>query len=133
MKSKLIELLKTALAREYSDVFLYTREAKTIDDPVLAKRFEEFGLTEIRHADMLSTKLLEAGEKPVWNFVLLKSGAAIKEVLEYHIGKEREIVFLYNDCISAADDENLKIILNGIKANEESHAKYLEEVLKKII
>lgn len=132
MNDKLIELLKEALSREYSDVFLYSREAKTIEDKGIAEKFEDFGTTEVRHADIVSLKLLELGEKPAWNFTLLKGGTSIKEVLEYHLKKEKEAVLLYEKCIEATDDDNFKIVLRGIRADEEYHAKYVEEALKKL-
>ncbi len=132
MNNKLIELLKDALWREYSDVFLYPREAKTIEDKDIAKKFEEFGAMEIRHADIISLKLLDLSEKPTWDFTMLKGGASLREILEDHLKKERDSVLVYDKCIEATDDDNFKIVLRGIRANEEYHAKYVEEALKKL-
>lgn len=133
MKNKLIELLNEALSQEYSDVFLYPREAKTIEDKKVAEKFEQFGAMEIRHADIISLKLLELSEKPTWDFTLLKGGFSLKEILEYHRDAEKKSILLYNKCIEATDDDNFKIVLMGIKSDEESHAKYVEEALKNLI
>ncbi|KPK41034.1 MAG: hypothetical protein AMJ78_06530 [Omnitrophica WOR_2 bacterium SM23_29] len=130
MNDKLIELLKEALSQEYSDVFLYPREAETIEDKKISEKFEEFGTMEVRHADMLSMKLLELGEKPRWDFTLLKSGASIKEILEHHLSVEKQAISLYGKCIEAVDDNNFKIVLMGIKSDEETHLKFIEGVLK---
>lgn len=130
MKNELIKLLNEALSLEYSDVFLYPREAKTIEDKKISGMFEEFGTTEIRHADIISMKLLELGEKPAWNFTLLKGGISIKEILEHHLGQEKRAVLLYNKCAEATDDDNFKIVLRGIKSDEETHLKFIEDALK---
>lgn len=129
MNNKLVELLKEALSREYSDVFLYPREAKTIEDKDIAKKFEEFGAMEIRHADIISLKLLELNEKPTWDFTLLKGGFSLKEILEYHRDAEKKSILLYNKCIEATGDNNFKIVLMGIKSDEESHLEFLESLL----
>ena len=115
---------------EYSDVFLYPREAKTVEDRNISEKFEEFGTMEVRHADILSMKLLELGEKPRWDFTLLKSGASVKEILEHHLSAEKQAISLYDKCIEAVDDNNFKIVLMGIKSDEETHLKFIEDVLK---
>lgn len=133
MKNNLIELLKEALSREYSDVFLYAREAKTIQDKQIAEKFDDFGVMEVRHADIVSMKLLELGEKPLWNFTLLNGGISLKEILEHHRDKEKGCISLYNECIETTDDDNFKIVLRGIKANEEYHLKFIEDSLKNLV
>ena len=130
MNNELIKLLNEALSLEYSDVFLYPREAKTIEDKRVSEKFEEFGKAEVRHADIISMKLLELGDKPAWNFTLLKAGASIKEILEHHLGQEKKVILLYDKCIGATDDDNFKIVLTGIRADEEAHLKFVEDALK---
>ena len=131
MKKELTELLNDALVLEYSDVFLYPREAKTIEDKEISEKFDRFGLMEVRHADIISMKLLELGEKPAWNFRLLKGSASLEDMVKYHLGKEKEMISAYSECIEATDDDNFKIVLRGIKADEELHLEFIEAILKK--
>lgn len=42
-KDKLIKLLNEALQNEYSDVFLYPREAEIVDEKDIAEKFSRFG------------------------------------------------------------------------------------------
>lgn len=131
VKKELTELLSDALLLEYSDVFLYSREAKTVEDKEISEKFDRFGLTEIRHADIVSMKLLELGEKPEWSFRLLKGSASFEEMVKYHLDKEKGMISVYSECIEATDDDNFKIVLRGIKAEEEIHLKFMEAILKK--
>ncbi|MGE5197935.1 MAG: ferritin-like domain-containing protein [Deltaproteobacteria bacterium] len=132
MNAKLIELLNEALAQEYSDVFLYPREARTIQDKKVADKFNQFGAEELRHADIISMKLLELGERPAWDYTLEQGGTSLKEMLEHHLEKEKKYILLYNKCVEATDDDNFKILLKGIRANEESHLKFIEDILKSL-
>ncbi len=131
VKRELIELLNDALLLEYSDVFLYPREAKTVEDKEISEKFGLFGLMEVRHADIVSMKLLELGEKPAWNFKLLEGGLSFEDMVKYHLDKEKEMISAYSECIEATDDDNFKIVLRGIKADEELHLKFIEVILKK--
>ena len=131
VKRELTELLKDALVLEYSDVFLYPREAKIVEDKEISEQFDRFGLMEVRHADIVSMKLLELGEKPTWNFRLLEGGASLEDTAKYHLDREKEAISVYGECIEATDDDNFKIVLMGIKADEEIHLKFMEVILKK--
>ena len=117
-KDKLIQLLNYALQFEYNDVFLYPREAKKIKDKNVAQIFEEFGLMEVRHADMLSIGILELGGKPVWDFKLLGDLSDLKEILKRHLNREEETVNFYQNFIEHVDNPEIKIVLRCIRAEE---------------
>ena len=128
-KNMLIKLLNDALQFEYNDVFLYPREAKKIKDKNVAQIFEEFGLMEVRHADMLSIGILELGGKPVWDFKLLGDLSDLKEILKRHLGHEEKAINFYQNLIDQVDDDEIKIILRGIRAEEEIHRDKIKELL----
>lgn len=128
-KKKLIKLLNEALQIEYSEVFLYPREAKKLKDKNIAQIFEQFGLMEIRHADMLSIKIFELGGKPVWEFKLLVELTDLKEILKRHLNREEETINFYQNLIEQVDDAEIKIILRGIRAEEEIHRNKIRELL----
>lgn len=128
-RDRLIKLLNDALQMEYSDVFLYPREAKSFEDKNIASTFERFGQMEIRHADILSIKLLELGAKPVWEFKLLENLSDLKEILKRHLQWEEVAINFYQTLIDEIDDSELKTVLIGIKADEEVHRDILKEPL----
>jgi len=120
-KDKLIQLLNSALQLEYSDVFLYPREAREIKDKNVAQLFEDFGLMEIRHADMLAIRILELGGKPIWDFKLLGELSDLKEILKRHLNNEEACIDFYKNLVERVDDAEIKIILMGIRAEEQIH------------
>lgn len=128
-KDQLIKLLNYALQFEYGDIFLYPREANGIKDKKIARIFEEFGLMEIRHADMLAVSILKLGGKPVWDFKLLGNLSDLQEILKKHENNEKLAIDLYQNLIDRVDDAEIKIILRGIKAEEEMHLARLRELL----
>ena len=128
-KDKLIEMFNGALQLEYSGVFLYPREAKIIKDKKIAEVFERFGQMEIRHADMLSLKILELKGKPVWEFEILEDLSDLKEILKRHLNWEEQAINLYQTIIEQVDEPDTKIMLRGIRAEEETHRDKLKEFL----
>lgn len=89
--------LNKALQLEYSDVFLYPREAQLIagKDKVIASMFEEFGLMEVRHADLLARRILQLKGKPVWDFALLENKTNLKDILIHHVDYETRTIDFY--------------------------------------
>jgi bacterioferritin (cytochrome b1) len=129
-KDLLIFNLNKALQLEYSDIFLYVREAKMTKDNAVSPYFEKFGLMEIRHADMLAQRILALGGRPTWDFQLLEDKNNLQDTLARHIASETMIIDFYGTFLEEVDDET-KIILRGIRAEEETHLAKLKEFLKK--
>lgn len=125
---KIIFNLNKALQLEYSDVFLYPREAKLIKDKTIASTFEEFGLMEIRHADLLAKRIFQLEGKPVWDFSLLPDRNDLGDIFKHHIEYENKAIDFYGKLLEEVDDET-KILLRGIKAEEETHLAKLEDFL----
>lgn len=123
--------LNKALQLEYSDVFLYPREAKLIEDKnkVTASVFEEFGLMEIRHADLLSMRIIQLEGKPIWDFSLLPNKNDLKDILIRHLDYEERAIDFYGKLVGLVDPET-KILLRGIKAEEEEHLAKIKELLR---
>lgn len=121
--------LNQALQLEYSDLFLYPREAKLIaeKDAVAASMFEKFGLMEVRHADLLARRIIELGGKPVWDFLLLQDKNDLKDILNRHIEYETKGTNFYARLLEEVDDET-KILLRGIKAEEQMHLDKIREL-----
>ncbi|MDP3732870.1 MAG: ferritin-like domain-containing protein [Candidatus Omnitrophota bacterium] len=128
-KDKLIKLLNDALQIEYGEIFLYPREARHMKDKNVAELFEKFGLMEIRHADILSIRILELGGKPAWEFKLSGELSDLKGILKRHLTNEEAMINLYQNLIGQIDDAEIKIMLRGIRAEEEVHRDKIRELL----
>lgn len=127
-KDLMIFNLNKALQLEYSDIFLYPREAKLTKDRAISEMFEEFGLMEVRHADMLAQRILALGGKPLWDFFLLENKNGLKEIILRHIDYEQRAIDFYERLIREADEES-RIILRGIRAEEEAHLSKLKKLV----
>jgi bacterioferritin (cytochrome b1) len=119
--------LNKALQLEYSDVFLYPREAGLMKESPLADIFEQFGLMEIRHADLIARRIIQLKGKPVWDFSLLEEKNDLKSIIQRHIDYEERAISLYAKLIPEVDEET-RILLRGIKAEEEGHLVKLKEL-----
>jgi len=119
--------LNKALQLEYSDVFLYPREAKLIENKIIASCFEEFGLMEILHADLLAKRIFALGGKPIWDFVILEDKKSLPEMLSRHIDYENRAIDFYAKLLDNVDEET-KILLRGIRAEEETHLARLKNI-----
>jgi len=133
-KIKLIEMLNDALQKEYTDVFLYPRQADIIKEKDVSKKFERFGRMELRHADNIAIQIQALGGKPNWEFILLETKKSIPEMLQEHLEREVAAVQLYDKLIKLADEEGedqLKLILKGIKSEETSHLTAIKELVQR--
>ena len=133
-KNELIELLNGALKNEYSDIFLYPRQADIIKEKEISEMFERFGRMELRHADNLAMQILVFNGKPNWDFTILDAKESVDEMLHDHLEFERKGIQFYNNLIEFAEKEEqdqLKLILKGIKSEEESHFKAIEELIER--
>ncbi len=133
-KTKLIELLNKGLQMEYTDVFLYPREAQIIKEEEISETFEKYGRMEVRHADNLATQILALGGKPEWDFTILEAKESIDEMLLGHLEREKSGIEAYENLIELAEKEGedqLKLILKGIKSEEEGHFLRMSELIER--
>ena len=134
IKADIIELLNEALQCEYTDVFLYPREADLVREREISAQFAKFGAMELRHADNIAMQIRTLGGKPYWDFMPLDSNKTLNDILLYHLGKEEKCIKVYDNLINVADEEGqeqLKLLLKGIKSEEEMHLKAIKEFVEK--
>lgn len=134
-KNDLVKSLNEALQLEYTDIFLYPRQADIVKEKEISQMFEKFGRMELRHADNIAMQINALGGKPVWEFSMLDAKESLDEILDDHLENESKAIALYNELIEAADregEDELKLILKGIRAEEEHHFKKIKEILVKI-
>lgn len=127
-KDLLVFNLNKALQLEFSDIFLYIREAGLIKDSSVRAVFEKFGLMEIMHADILGQHILALGGKPLWDYSLLLNQAELKSMIIHHMDYENRAIDFYGKLIEQVDDQT-KILLRGIRDEEQEHFLKLKEIL----
>jgi len=131
-KTRLVELLNRALQEEYTDIFLYSREADIIKDKAIAEKFERFGRMELRHADNVAMQIQILDGTPAWEFLPLAVEKSLDKILRGHLERETAGIRLYEELIKLSDGEGkdqVKLIMKGIKAEEEGHLKVIKEML----
>lgn len=132
---KLLTLLNTAFEDEYSDTFLYLREAELFRRKIVAGErlesiFKEFSAMELRHADRVAAKIIELGGKPRWEFKPLETSTSLREILQKHLVRETNAVHGYTTLIGLARGTDFEIILKGIREDEKEHLVEVSRILK---
>ncbi len=131
--TKLIELLNEALYSEYTDIFLYLRQASMVEEEI-SKTFDRLALMEIRHADNIAVQINVLGGKSEWEFDYPQIKDSTDEILLEHLEREKKHIKTYRALIGLAEEERqdqLKLILKGIKSEEENHLGTIKRLLKK--
>jgi len=133
-KDKLIELLNEALQIEYTDVFLYPRQAERIKEKEISEKFERFGRMELRHADTIAIEIQKLGGQPNWDFAPIVLKESMDEILLDHLERERKAMQFFSKLIEDLNKEGqdqLKLILEGIRSEEGSHFGAINQLIEK--
>jgi len=131
--TKLIDLLNEALHSEYTDIFLYLRQASMVEEGI-SKTFDRLALMEMRHADNIAIQINILGGKSDWEFDYPPIKEATDEILLEHLEREKKHIKTYQTIIGLAEKERqdqLKLILKGIKSEEENHVRMIKGLLEK--
>lgn len=136
-KEKIIELLSTAFEMEQNDVFIYLREAdlfkrKVVKGEKLSQIFKAFSDMELRHADIVASKLIELGHKPSWSFKKIEIDDSLRTALKKHQQNETKMYQIYSKVYDLCDDNNFKVVVKGIRENEKEHLEKINRILNKI-
>jgi len=85
---------------------------------------------ELRHADRLASKLIEAGAKAEWKFRSLESSNSFREVLVKHVTCETNAIQLPTEILDECDDVDFSIVIKGIREDEREHLQKVAGILK---
>jgi rubrerythrin len=134
-KDNFLKLLSLAFDKEYNDVFLYLKEAemfreKIVEGESIGKIFEHFSLMELRHADILASKIIGFGAKAKWVFMPLEKSGSLRDVLQRHVLNETNAVRLFDEILENCSDVDFKITLKGIREDEKEHLEKVSHILK---
>ena len=127
-KSKVIELLNEARARELTAILQYMAqhyELENSDYGKLAKVMKETAIAEMKHAEALAERILWLGGKPTSKpDAEVKKGQKIREMLATDLALESQAIALYNKSALAcgeAPDQVSKDLFEKLLGDEESH------------
>jgi len=145
--SKLIELLNKAYADEWLAYYQYWIGAKVVTGPMrgaLIAELEEHAGDELRHAGMLTDRILQLGGTPIlkpedW-YKLTNCGydapedPSVKAVLDQNIKGEQCAIGVYKELLETTKDRDpitYKIVLE-ILEDEVEHEDDLQAILEDI-
>jgi bacterioferritin (cytochrome b1) len=131
-----LQLLQKVLILEHEDVYLYLRESalyqkKLVGGHNLARLFTDYGLSEMRHADLMAMAIGQLGGAPQWNIKPPHASESIRETLSVHIAREEQAISIYRRLIEIAGDHpNLQTVYRDILHEEELHLSHIENILQ---
>ena len=131
------ELLARLAEEEYNDMFLYFKEAGLFKKKLhkgqrIADLFNRFAAVELRHADILTAKLIALGGTPHASLKFLETATSLHSVLERHRVRERTAHDEYARLLDMTDDEAFRISLKGIRENEREHLETITHILDRL-
>lgn len=131
---ELNELLDGIINEEFSDISIYTGEARLFADKLvggsrIADIFSAFAREETEHAQAL---LKIAGRPGVIQPRRIEVGASLRKSLEMHVRREAVAVTLYNRLAGLLTEPDHKLIIRGIIAQEMEHLRAAKDYLLKI-
>ena len=133
-RHELVSLLNKALKAEFTDLFSYPKEAENIKIREIADTFGDLGRMELRHADILGTQIQALGGESKWDLDFPEIKESTEKILKDHLQREREAIQRYAyviNLLDSGDEDQLKIILRGIKAEEEEHVTTIQRLIDK--
>lgn len=133
---KMIDLLNAIIKNELTAINQYFLHAKILKHEgfeSLAKKEYEESIDEMKHADMLSERVLFLGGIPnLQDLGKLMIGETVKEMLEADFAMEKNAIPMIQNAISYAEeikDYGTVEMLSDILVSEEEHYLWLEQQL----
>ena len=125
---KVIDLLNEARTRELTAIMQYMAqhyELENMDFGKLAKAFKHTAIAEMKHAEMLSERILFLGGVPTAKIdAQIKKGEKIADMLATDIALEEGAIVLYNkaaaECAACLDHVS-KDIFEKLLREEDAH------------
>jgi bacterioferritin len=144
---KLIEMLNKALADEWLAYYQYWIGSKVVKGPlrgIAAAEFQEHADEELKHANMLTDRIIQLGGTPVlkpedW-YTMTNCGYGppedpmVEPVVEQNLKGERCAIDVYDKMLTTIKDKdpvNYNMIVD-IQEDELEHEEDLETILKDI-
>ncbi|MBQ6819917.1 MAG: manganese catalase family protein [Clostridium sp.] len=146
IKEKNIEyanLLKKCYSGLYSELTLlnqYNYQQLFLEE-TLKNIFKKIATVEMNHLNIIGELIISLGGNPstntkrknktyYWTSKVIKKYTNLKEILEYNIKSEEEIIKEYRKLAIKINNENIITIINRIILDEELHIKIFKTIYK---
>ncbi len=121
-KEKIIALLNEDLEGEHGAIIQYLIHAYAMGEGELACEIEAIAREEMRHFDWLAEMIVELGGKPSLKRGKMRmEGKTVSEWMGQDVLLEKDAIAMYREHIEAIDDPKIKLVLQRILSDEESH------------
>lgn len=131
---ELNELLEGLLNEEFSDISIYTGEARLFADKLvggnrIAETFSAFAREEMDHAHAL---MRITGKADGIAARTIEVGSSLRKSLEMHVRRETTAITIYNKLLGMLTVSEHKLLVKGIITQETEHLRAAKDYLAKI-
>lgn len=128
------ELLEGLLNEEFSDISIYTGEARLFAEKLvgghrIAETFSAFAREETEHAHALMNitgKIVGIAPRKI------ATGPSLRKCLDLHVRRETLGITIYNKLLPMLTAPEHKLVIKGIIAQEIEHLRTAKEYLLKL-
>lgn len=131
---ELNEFLEDLLNEEFSDISIYTGEARLFAEKLvggrrIAETFSAFAREEAEHAHALMKIACKTEKREPKR---IETGPSLRKCLETHARREALSVTIYNKLLEMLAAPDHKLIIKGIIAQETEHLRAAKDYLIKL-
>lgn len=128
---ELNELLEDILNEEFSDISIYTGEARLFAEKIvgghrIAETFSAFAREETEHAQAL---MKIAGKTDGTEAKHIAVGPSLRQCLAMHVHRETTCITIYKKLLGLLTAPDHKLVVKGIIAQEMEHLRAAKEHL----
>ena len=138
----ILKNLATSKTGELGGILQYIYQAVVSNkiDEDISSIFEEIGIVEMMHLDMLMKAIMDFGGTPryedamgnMFNVAGINYSPKLKDMLENNIKDEQMGIMDYSKAAEKVKNQSLKDLLNRIKLDEELHLEILKKILNNV-
>ncbi len=131
-KQELIGLLNQAIGVEYGALFLLPSRLSAVKDTEAADKLRALAREELEHAELTARLILQLGGTPNADFIILNPADSVRDMVKKQLEGEKRVIGIYAEALKKAEDEEIRVILRRLLADEQGHQKMLDGVLEKL-
>jgi len=134
-KKEIIQALNQALSEELAAIIQYMQhhyQAEGLESPAITEMFKSTAIDEMKHAEMLSERIVYLGGEPTTTLAPFKKGGDLRKMVQDDLDGENNAIRLYKGHIKLCaqeEDYTTRFMLENILSDEERHADSWETVL----
>lgn len=134
-RQKIIEALQKDLSDELAAIIQYMQHhyvAEGMESPSIIEIFKKTSIDEMKHAEMLSERIVYLGGEPTTTLSKVKKGGNLKKMIKDDLDSENDAIKQYKEHIKLCNDLGdpvTRLLLEKILSDEEGHADGWETIL----